>query len=54
MTDRQTDEVHVEITRKGLSHTRPNNNILGACKACLGWVWVSCIFWSNFWLTLSI
>ena len=22
--DRQTDEVHVEITRKGLSHARPN------------------------------
>ena len=23
-TDRQTDEVHVEITRKGLAHARPN------------------------------
>jgi len=22
--DRQTDEVHVEITRKGLAHARPN------------------------------
>jgi len=22
---RQTDEVHVEITRKGFAHTRPNN-----------------------------
>ena len=24
-TDRQTDEVHVEITRKGFAHARPNN-----------------------------
>ena len=23
-TDRQTDEDHVEITRKGLAHARPN------------------------------
>jgi len=25
MTDRQTDKVHVEITRKGLAHARPNH-----------------------------
>jgi len=24
--DRQTDEVHVEITRKGLTHARPNES----------------------------
>jgi len=24
-TDRQTDEVHVEITRKGLAHSCPNS-----------------------------
>jgi len=23
-TDRQTDKVHIEITRKGLAHTHPN------------------------------
>jgi len=25
MTDRRIDKVHVEITRKGLAHARPNN-----------------------------
>jgi len=31
MTDRQTDKVHVEITRKGLAHTCPK--LLCACTA---------------------
>ena len=28
--DRQTDEVHIEITRKGLAHTHPNKQTANA------------------------
>jgi len=31
MTDRQTDEVHVEITRQGLANARPNNAQYTCC-----------------------
>ena len=29
-------------------------SLLGACRGCLRWVWVSCICWSNQWLVASI